>query len=95
MPTADFDYESTQHEASIGKPVLVPVSRQLSPNEKEDSYSSPDVLALKSSNFKKGSRNEVDDDGDSNDLEPMVSASSYRGDPVPTDEQANSVKLIN
>ena len=48
--TADFDYgvESSQRgEASIGKAVLLPASRPLSYNEKEDSE--PDIIALKMS----------------------------------------------
>ena len=87
--TADFDYgvESSQRgEASIGKAVLLPVSRPLSHNEKEDS--DPDIIALKLSADKDKEVKEVSEDGDSNDLEPMVSASSYRGgEPTPTDEQ--------
>ena len=68
--------ESSQLEASIGKPVLVPHSRPLSPNEKEDSDSSPDVVELRIANAGgQAKRNEVVvvSDSDSNDLEPMVS----------------------
>ena len=68
--------ESSQLEASIGKPVLVPYLHQISPNEKEDSDLSPDIIALRIANGVGivAKRNEVVlSDSDSNDLEPMVS----------------------
>ena len=93
VPTADFDcgdgLESSQLEASIGKPVLVPYSRQLSPKEQEDSDSCPDVVALRIANGGQARRNEVAmSDSDSNDLEPMVSLPAE-------DYQNNSVEVVN
>ena len=54
---------------------------------------SPDKALLRSSEHERENEEVVRSD-DSNNLEPMVSASSYK-DLTPTDENQNSAKMVN
>ena len=112
MPTADFENggESSHYEASIGKAVLIPFSRQQAAGEqseeaddigvKDEELVGIDIIPLQSEDDSEEDDSEEDASGekensdDSNNLEPMISAYSEK-DFTPTDELTNSGRHVN